>query len=456
MSVFSCLDGRGCLGTTYDFFSKSKIGVTASLVIEVASALIGILAIVHVLPIMGRLPAALMTTAGAGFLGLSLTLVAIRNCQQKPKFNEPSKETDSEKRDLGVKNKSKSLPNASQTSLPTTLYTYSSQSPFLLQYWDSNSLNEAGLPLDNGPYKTHLFPVAASPYHGESFAADGHIRQYIIFNDGQLITAIDFQLLRSATFMKPNVDTMLTCIGVCQLFQQGLTFNKAIDVGAGSGFIAKYIALKFPCTQVTAIDIDGEAGIYMRSERAAMPENVTIVVGDAITKLSKEGDQYDLIVSNPPYVPTEAETLSTDKIRVNNPSFWKGSGLICHMLEETLPKMPVHGHLVILVPSMALKSRRLFKIFQDNALHFQAQVLYQQEVAYKAGYAGDNQVDHLLATKQEARTPTFFKGAKLELFVGITEPGNPRDCQVNDGRKECTGYYWQIVYIIDFVRQKHF
>jgi methylase of polypeptide subunit release factors len=231
-------------------------------------------------------------------------------------------------------------------------------------------------------------------------------------------------------------------------------FKYAIDVGAGSGFIAKYIALKNPRTNVTAIDIDPKAETYMRSLGAGIPKNVSIEVGDALTKLSQDGHQYDLVVSNPPYVPTESETQSLEKNDVMNPNFWEGTALICHMLEDTLlKKLPEKGHLVILVPSTALKSRRLSKIFQENSVHFRARVLHQQEVAYKAWFAGNNKVDHLLATPQEARQPTRFEGANLELFVGITKTDSPRACKVEDGRKGCVGYYWQMIYIIDFVRE---
>ena len=244
------------------------------------------------------------------------------------------------------------------------------------------------------------------------------------------------------------------CCGIHQLLADGVKFTQAIDIGAGSGAIAKDMGINNPQGQVTAIDIDPAAATYMNSERADMPDNVKIIEGDAISHLSKQGTIYDLIVSNPPYVPNEKETQSDEKIEVMDKNFWEGTGMIAHMLEDTLPKMPAGGHLVVVIPSTSLTSKRLAKIFQEYSSEYQTRILYQQEVAYKAWFAGNNKVDHLLATDQEKATPTHFQGANLDLFVGITKPGEPRDCKLEDGRRESEAYHWQMIYIIDFAKKR--
>jgi methylase of polypeptide subunit release factors len=471
MSTVSCLNCEGCVGRVYDFFSKSKVGVTASLVVEAVSLIIGILAITHILPGVGIIPGAMMISLGGFFSVLTIALVCCRHSTKETKRSRTGSKTDGPSSIEENQNETNPSPNnlsqsqsrLSQVSapttktpnqipsplLPTSLYTCSADGVSSLQYWRACSpeiLSKKQCDI------TQEYPVAASPEHGKvAFAAGGHMRQYIAFDDGTNTMWMDFQL-KNANFMKPNVDTMLMCFGIHKLFQENLKLNRAIDIGAGSGFIAKYIALNNPNANVTAIDIDPEAGKYMHSAEAAMPNNVTIEVGDAITKLSQDGHLYDLVVSNPPYVPVD-ETQSSEKISTEDHNFWQGTSLISHMLEDTLLKMPKDGHLVMVVPSTALKSKRIFDIFQKNQQHFKARVLHQQEVAYKDWFAGNGQPGHLLATGKEIAQPTRFKGANLDLFVGITNPGSPRACKIEDGRREYDGYYWQMVYIIDFVRR---
>ena len=87
----------------------------------------------------------------------------------------------------------------------------------------------------------------------------------------------------------------------------------AADLGTGSGCIAIAIAHAFPDTCVDAVDIsaDALAVTAINIERHDLAARVTPVQSDFFGAL--EGKQYDLIVSNPPYVSTaEFESLARD------------------------------------------------------------------------------------------------------------------------------------------------
>lgn len=338
-------------------------------------------------------------------------------------------------------------PVENSSLLPTTYYT-SSKDSFMLCYWQQSRLNAQGLPETSSlPYCTQEFPVAASPHHGSSqFALAGTTPQYIVLNMEGTGVVVSMRFQASHAVMKPNIDTMLLCCGIHRLFQESLSFSSAVDIGSGSGFVAKFIATADPNVQVTAMDIEDKAITFMQNSN--MPTNVEILKQDA-TEINPF-EKFDLVVSNPPYVPTKEETQSPEALDIQDPNFWKGTGLMCHLMEQANQTLSPGRHLVLLVSSLALKSLRFRNFLNEGIPHLQGRVLYQQEVAYKAWFAGDSQTDHLLASEEEEASPTHFEWLNLHLFVGATKPGNPRQCQIEDGRRECIGYYWQMIYIIDF------
>jgi methylase of polypeptide subunit release factors len=267
-----------------------------------------------------------------------------------------------------------------------------------------------------------------------------------------------YKLVGGATFMKPSVDTILMLKALKDLFSKGQPVFRAIDVGSGSGLIGKYIAKKAPGTgpiEVTLIDIDPRAKEFAESPEASMPTQghnerpvkINYLVGDAIAHLQTHKD-YDLIVSNPPYIPTIAETQSHEKLPITDPNFWEGTGLITHLIEE-LPRFNKDVHLVLVVTSLSLKGKRVEKAINelDNAYDFR--ILVEREVAWKASFAGGGKTAHLLASDKEKTTRTAIGGKSF--FVGATPPGEPRMQTVNDGRS--TRYHWQVVYILDFYRK---
>lgn len=85
---------------------------------------------------------------------------------------------------------------------------------------------------------------------------------------------------------------------------------KIADVGTGSGILAVTLALEFPQSLVAALDISPEALSIAQSNaiRLDVASRIRVLQSDLLSAVA--GETFDIIVSNPPYIPlTEKDTL---------------------------------------------------------------------------------------------------------------------------------------------------
>ncbi|HWI41184.1 MAG TPA: peptide chain release factor N(5)-glutamine methyltransferase, partial [Verrucomicrobiae bacterium] len=74
-----------------------------------------------------------------------------------------------------------------------------------------------------------------------------------------------------------------------------------LDIGAGSGCIAVALAKKLPEAAVTAVDVSAEALAVASRNAARHGVSVELLEGSLFGPVS--GRKFDLVVSNPPYIP---------------------------------------------------------------------------------------------------------------------------------------------------------
>ncbi|WP_374512742.1 peptide chain release factor N(5)-glutamine methyltransferase [Niveibacterium sp.] len=92
---------------------------------------------------------------------------------------------------------------------------------------------------------------------------------------------------------------------------------RVLDLGTGSGAIAITIALEAPHADVSAVDISAAALDVARSNAARLGTSVRWLEGAWCAPV--QGEVFDLIASNPPYVAEEDPHLAQGDVRFEPP-----------------------------------------------------------------------------------------------------------------------------------------
>ena len=109
---------------------------------------------------------------------------------------------------------------------------------------------------------------------------------------------LEFEVTPEVLIPRPETETLVDLA----LARRPVT---VVDVGTGSGCVAVSLAVRLPEATVFAIEISPAAlAVAQRNiERHAVADRVRLLVGDVLAPCP---GPVDLIVSNPPYVPTGA------------------------------------------------------------------------------------------------------------------------------------------------------
>ena len=119
---------------------------------------------------------------------------------------------------------------------------------------------------------------------------------------------LSFEVNSAVLIPRPDTETLV---------QAGIDFLKVkpnatvLDLGTGSGCVAVSLAHGVKSATVTAVDVSPDA-VEVATRNAVkygLTDRVTILTGDLFAPLTP-GTKFDLIVSNPPYIPpSEIEQL---------------------------------------------------------------------------------------------------------------------------------------------------
>lgn len=123
---------------------------------------------------------------------------------------------------------------------------------------------------------------------------------------------------------RPDTETILDV--VLPLFAEHEAFN-VLDLGVGSGAVLLAILAERPAARGLGVDVSEEA-IAVARENAAnlgLAGRVALLRGDWTAGL--DGHQFDLVVSNPPYIPTGEIATLAPEVRDHEPRLALDGGL---------------------------------------------------------------------------------------------------------------------------------
>lgn len=153
----------------------------------------------------------------------------------------------------------------------------------------------------------------------------------------------------------------------------GAKVKRVVDVCTGSGCLAILLAHQFPEAKVDATDLSADAlavaEINVREHRLA--RRLRLIQSDVLDAVS--GEKYDIILSNPPYEPSELVDAQSPEFkaepRMAHDGGKDGLVIVRKLLRQARTRLQPHGIVVIEVGGLRAAIDREFAALEPHWLH---------------------------------------------------------------------------------------
>lgn len=149
----------------------------------------------------------------------------------------------------------------------------------------------------------------------------------------------------------PRPETELVVMEAIRLAKT-ISTPRVVDVGTGSGVMAITMARFVPAADVTAIDLspDALAVAQQNAQTLGVASRIRFLQGDLLTPVA--GEKFDLVMSNPPYIPSEVMSTLSESVKKYEPhlALDGGSGglqVIEKLADQACNHLKPGGHLVL-------------------------------------------------------------------------------------------------------------
>lgn len=155
-----------------------------------------------------------------------------------------------------------------------------------------------------------------------------------------------FRVEQDRCAMKISTDSVL--LGT--LIQEEFPIQ-ILDIGTGTGVIALILAQRYPQAQIKAVELDEDAADQATENFAQSPFSSRLKLVKGRFQEFPEEDQFDLLVSNPPYFPNHLK--ASDPRR--NQALHTDELSFLDLLEKAVKLLTEEGSLWVILPPAQMK-----------------------------------------------------------------------------------------------------
>jgi release factor glutamine methyltransferase len=125
-----------------------------------------------------------------------------------------------------------------------------------------------------------------------------------------------FMVNESVLIPRPETEELV--LGILQRIKRETPLD-VIDVGTGSGAIAVSLKLENPVLQVTATDISADSLNTAKENAKQLGAEIEFCQGDLLKPMIEQKRKFDVVVSNPPYIPLIDKTWMSEVVTEHEP-----------------------------------------------------------------------------------------------------------------------------------------
>ncbi len=164
-------------------------------------------------------------------------------------------------------------------------------------------------------------------------------------DESDVFTWKDIRIQQDEGVLKVGTDALLLGAWVSQV----IPFASFIcDAGTGSGILALMMARNFPNAEIVAIDTEEQALelAQYNIRHSQWTKRMQVKMECVLQMPSLRGNEYDLILSNPPFYTNQNPSLDDFKAKAKHMAV-----PVAHWMHGLLQRINDKGHVCIVVPS---------------------------------------------------------------------------------------------------------